>query len=83
MCVIFLHVYICYFIFMLYAAVLRLSFCRHSTMYSLCPLLFRGYLYSNFSFGEESKKISNDQELIQSDPFPALKTKREITKYIN
>ena len=31
----------------------------------------------------ESKKISNDQELIQSVPHPALKTKREITKYIN
>ena len=29
----------------------------------------------------QSKKISNDQELTQSDP--ALKTKREITKYIN
>ena len=26
------------------------------------------------------KKISNEQELIQSDP---LKTKKEITKYIN
>ena len=34
-------------------------------------------------WGVESKKISNDQELIQSDPIPALKTKREITKYIN
>ena len=33
-----------------------------------------------FSF---SKKISNDQELIQQIPNPALKTKREITKYIN
>ena len=32
----------------------------------------------------ESKKLSNDQELIQSDPkHPALKTKRKITKYIN
>ena len=30
-----------------------------------------------------SKKISNDQELIQSDPTSSLKTKREITKYIN
>ena len=30
-----------------------------------------------------SKKISNDQELIQLDPTSALKTKREITKYIN
>ena len=29
----------------------------------------------------KSKMISNDQELIQS--YPALKTKREITKYIN
>ena len=28
----------------------------------------------------ESKKISNDQELIQSIPHPTLKTKREITK---
>ena len=42
-----------------------------------------------FAEGEElnnflilSKKISNDQELIQI-PHPALKTKREITKYIN
>ena len=31
----------------------------------------------------QSKKISNDQELIQSDPISCLKTKREITKYIN
>ena len=33
----------------------------------------------------KNKKISNDQELIQSDPTscPALKTKRETTKYIN
>ena len=30
-----------------------------------------------------SKKISNDQESIQSDPHPALNTKREITKCIN
>ena len=30
-----------------------------------------------------SKKISNDQELIQQIQNPALKTKREITKYIN
>ena len=29
------------------------------------------------------KKISNDQELIQSDPSSSPKTKREITKYIN
>ena len=45
--------------------------------------------YLSFYFGRyyqtysQSKKISNDQELIQSDPHPALKTKREITKYIN
>ena len=31
----------------------------------------------------KSEKISNDQELIQSDPISAHKTKREITKYIN
>ena len=31
----------------------------------------------------QSKKISNDEELIQSDPTSCLKTKREITKYIN
>ena len=31
----------------------------------------------------KSKKISNDQELIQSDPTSCPKTKREITKYIN
>ena len=30
-----------------------------------------------------SKKISNDQELIQSDSYPALKTKRERSKYIS
>ena len=30
-----------------------------------------------------SKKISNDQELIQSDPISWPQTKREITKYIN
>ena len=35
----------------------------------------------NFSFIFQSKKINNDQEPLQSDP--ALKTKREITKYIN
>ena len=32
---------------------------------------------------EKSKNISNDQELILSDPISCLKTKREITKYIN
>ena len=32
---------------------------------------------------DQSKKISNDQELISQIPHPALKTKREITKYIN
>ena len=34
---------------------------------------------------KQSKKISNDQKVIQSDPIPhpALKIKREITKYIN
>ena len=31
----------------------------------------------------KSKKISNDQELIQSDPTSCPQTKREITKYIN
>ena len=31
----------------------------------------------------KSKKVSNDQELIQSDPTSRLKTKREVTKYIN
>ena len=31
----------------------------------------------------KSKTINNDQELIQSIPYPALKTEREITKYIN
>ena len=31
----------------------------------------------------QSKKISNDQELCNQIPHPALKTKREITKYIN
>ena len=31
----------------------------------------------------QSKKISNYQELINQIPHPALKTKREITKYIN
>ena len=30
-----------------------------------------------------SKKISNDQELIQSDPTSCPQTKREITKFIN
>ena len=30
----------------------------------------------------QSKKISNDQELIQQTPYPALKTKRKITKNI-
>ena len=30
-----------------------------------------------------SKKISNNQELIQSDPTYCPKTKSEITKYIN
>ena len=30
-----------------------------------------------------SKKISNDQELIQSDPTSCPQSKREITKYIN
>ena len=30
-----------------------------------------------------SKKISNDQELINQIPYTALKTKREITKYIH
>ena len=33
--------------------------------------------------GMQSKKISNDQELIQSNPRSCLKTKRETTKYIN
>ena len=32
---------------------------------------------------EHSKKISNDQKLIQSIPTSSLKTKKEITKYIN
>ena len=32
---------------------------------------------------DQSKKISNDQELIQSDPISCPQTKREITKYIN
>ena len=30
-----------------------------------------------------SKKISNDQELIQSDPISCPQNQREITKYIN
>ena len=43
------------------------------------------YLYKILSRQNEprhkkNKKISNDQELIQSDPTPALKTKREKTK---
>ena len=37
----------------------------------LCPLI-----------AEKSKKINNDEELIQI-PRPTLKTKREISKYIN
>ena len=37
----------------------------------------------SFSHFAKSKKISNDQELIQSDPTSCLKTKREIAKYIN
>ena len=33
---------------------------------------------------KQRKTISNDQELLQSDSlYPALKNKREITKYIN
>ena len=32
---------------------------------------------------EKSKKVSNDQELYNQIPHPALKTKRETTKYIN
>ena len=32
---------------------------------------------------KRSKMISNDQELIQSDPTSCPQTKREITKYIN
>ena len=31
----------------------------------------------------KSKKISNDQELIQSDPISCPQNQREITKYIN
>ena len=31
----------------------------------------------------QGKKISNDQELIQSDPISCPQNKREITKYIN
>ena len=30
-----------------------------------------------------SKKISNDQELIQSDPISCPQNQKEITKYIN
>ena len=38
--------------------------------------------FTNLS--KESEKINNDQEPIQYQiPHPALKTKREITKYIN
>ena len=33
--------------------------------------------------GQESKKISNDQELIQSDPTSCLENQRETTKYLN
>ena len=45
-------------------------------------LQFKSCLILSFlALSVQSKKISNDQELIQSDP--ALKTKREITKYIN
>ena len=31
----------------------------------------------------KSKKINNEQELIQSDPISCPQTKREITEYIN
>ena len=31
----------------------------------------------------QSKKISNDQELIQSDPISCPQNQKEITKYIN
>ena len=53
----------------------------------MCQAIFsriqidRTYNYRKMTF-KQSKKISNDQEPIQSDPTPALKTKRETTKYI-
>ena len=48
-------------------------------MYVFIPLMA-----FQMSLFEKSKKIRNDQELIQSDPiYPALKTQREITKYTN
>ena len=48
------------------------------------PIFVIWYVYLiNSGFTAKSKKISNDQELIQSDPISGLKTKREITKYIN
>ena len=39
------------------------------------------YLHSHAN--KESKKISNDQELIQSDPISCPQNQREIAKYIN
>ena len=35
------------------------------------------------SLWKQSKEISNDQELIQSDPTSCPQNQREITKYIN
>ena len=45
----------------------------------MCKQNFITSLFQNL----ESKTISNDQELIQSDPTSCPQTKREITKYIN
>ena len=51
----------------------------HVSSSKLCKLLYT-------VIQMKSKMITNDQELIQSlsyIQYPALKTKREITKYIN
>ena len=52
---------------------------------NFCPVYlecFESYPTAARNDTEDNKKISNDQELIQSDPTSCLKTKRETAKYI-
>ena len=56
---------------------------QHNNNKNLVLDILTTYIIGKNLVAMQSKTIGNDQELIQSFPHPALKTKREITKYIN
>ena len=62
---------------------LCVTHCVHTSMNVKGQGSIRGFFGLIFSENLERKKISNDQELIQSDPISCPQNQKEITKYIN